>query len=368
MDISRLFRRGIGHVQVYEPVDPPDYLAHKSGVPPENIIKLNGNENPYGPSLLIHGALGKFPSYHLYPDANQSSLRNALQEYSGVPSDHIIVGAGADELIDLILRATLDEGDKVIDCPPSFGMYSFSTQVNGGTIVSVQRDEEYQVDIRKVIDSIDEKTKVVFIASPNNPTGNTIPVEMVTELLRQGILVVIDETYYEFSGHTYATLVGEYNNLIVLRSFSKWAGLAGLRLGYGIMRPQLQALLMGIKQPYNINAAAEVALLTSLQDVDYLRGNVKLILDEREHMFSQIALLPGITPIPSAGNFLLCSVSDNRALQVFQGLASRGIFVRYFDTDRLRNSLRISVGKPEHTRALIEALDDVLEGIRNGRT
>ncbi len=356
------------HVQVYEPVDPPDYLAQKSGISPENIIKLNGNENPYGPSPLIHRALGKFPSYHLYPDANQGTLRNALQEYSGMPADHIIVGAGADELIDLILRATLDEGDKVIDCPPSFGMYSFSTQVNGGTIVSVQRDEEYQVDILKVIDSIDEKTKVIFIASPNNPTGNVIAPEMVTKLLEQGILVVIDETYYEFSGHTYAPLVSEHHNLIVLRSFSKWAGLAGLRLGYGIMRPQLQALLMGIKQPYNINAAAEVALLTSLQDVDYLRGNVKLILDERQYMFSQIALLPGITPFPSMGNFLLCSVSNNRALQVFQGLARRGIFVRYFNTDRLRNSLRISVGKPEHTRALIESLDNVLEDIRNGRT
>ena len=367
MDITRLFRRDLVELRPYEAVDSPASLAEKAGISPERIIKLNGNENPYGPSLRVQEALGRYRGYHVYPDAQQRSLRAALEEYTGMPSDHILVGAGADELIDLLLRATLHPRDRVIDCPPTFGMYSFSTQVNGGTLTSIARDGEYQVDLKRVKKGIGSKTKAIFLASPNNPTGNLVPAEVVLALLEEDILVVIDETYYEFSGHTVASLVDSHPNLVVLRSLSKWAGLAGLRLGYGIMAPRLQQLLMDIKQPYNINAAAEVALLASLRDVAYLRRNVETIVQERERLFSKLALLPGLRPRPSLGNFLLCDVVHGEAPQVFQGLVRRGIFVRYFDTPRLRDSIRISVGRPEHTDALVEALEQIFKELEIGR-
>ena len=203
--------------------------------------------------------------------------------------------------------------------------------------------------------------KVVFLTSPNNPSGNCITEEDVLSLLEEDILLVIDETYFEFSGQTFAHLVPERSNLVVLRSLSKWAGLAGLRIGYGIMDPKLLELLMDIKQPYNINAAAEVALMASLNHRGYLMRNVNAVVQERARLFSMLARIHGIDPRPSQGNFLLCNIADGKATQVFQALARRGIFVRYFNAPRLRDSLRISVGRPEHTDALVEALEEIFQ-------
>ena len=361
MDITKLFRRDLRELTPYEAVDSPEALAEIAGIPSEKIIKLNANENPYGPSPRVQEALGRYSSYHIYPDAQQKVSRKALEEYTGISADHILVGAGADELIDLVLRATLENGDSVINCPPTFGMYSFSTQVNGGTLVSIPRDKEFQVDLPEVKKAIEARTKAIFLTSPNNPTGNPVSEDVILSLLEEDILVVVDETYFEFSDQTVAPLVAEHPNLVVLRTLSKWAGLASLRLGYGIMAPRLLQILMDIKQPYNISAAAEVALLASLSDLAYLKRNVDAIVRERERLFSRLTLIQGIVPRPSLGNFLLCDVSGGKATQVFQGLARRGIFVRYFDTPRLRDSLRISVGKLEHTDALVEALEEIFK-------
>lgn len=364
MDVTSLFRRDLRSLEPYVPVDSPEKLAEIAGIPPERIIKLNGNENPYGPSPRVQEALGRHQGYHIYPDAQQKASRGALEEYTGVSSEYIIVGAGADELIDLLLRATLDSGDGVIDSPPTFGMYTFSTQVNGGRLVSVPRDDRHDVDLDSLKGAIEPNTKAVFLASPNNPTGNLVTEEVVLGLLEADVLVVVDETYYEFSGHTVAHLVSEHPNLVVLRSLSKWAGLAGLRLGYGFMDPRLQQLLMDIKQPYNISAAGEVALLASLGDLAYLKGNVQAIIEERDRLSSRLSAIDGVSVWPSHGNFLLFDVAPGKATTIFQGLAGRGIFVRYFNTPKLRDSLRISVGKPEHTDIIVEALEDVLAELR----
>ncbi len=364
MDITSLFRHDLRELNPYKAVDSPEALAEMAGIPPERIIKLNGNENPYGPSTRVQEALGRHQGYHIYPDAQQKASRSALEEYTGFSQDHLIVGAGADELIDLLLRATLDAGDGVIDCPPTFGMYTFSTQVNGGRLVSVPRDDRYDVDIDSLKAAIEPNTKAIFLASPNNPTGNLVSEEVVLGLLEEDVLLVMDETYYEFSGYTVAHLASEYPNLVVLRSLSKWAGLAGLRLGYGVMHPRLQQLLMDIKQPYNISAAGEVALLASLADLAYLRHNVEAIIEERDRLSARLSAIEGISVWPSHGNFLLFDVPNDKAELVFQGLASRGIFVRYFNTPKLRDSLRISVGKPEHTDIIAEALEDILAELR----
>ena len=357
--IERLIRSDLLSLKAYQPIVPPEVLSERSGVPIKGVIKLDGNENPYGCSPRVRDALARYPFYHIYPDPDQREVRQALAGYAGVGAEHILAGAGSDELIDLILRLFLEPGDRVLNCVPTFGMYSFCTEVCGGKAVDVPRDRAYAVDVSAVKEVIDQKTKVVFIASPNNPTGNITPQRDILELVKLGKVVVVDEAYYEFSGATVAPLVPEYENLIVLRSFSKWAGLAGLRIGYGIFPLLIAEQLLRIKQPYNINLAAQVALQESLADIEYLQGTVQKIILERERLLRKLGELKSLKAFPSEANFILCAVAKGDARAIHEGLQKRGIFVRYFDTPLLRNSLRISVGRPEHTDALIDALREL---------
>jgi histidinol-phosphate aminotransferase len=280
---------------------------------------LNANENPYGPSPAVQKALARYNGYQIYPDADQRACRAALQDYTGLDESNIIVGAGADELIDLLLRATLETGDAVIDCPPTFGMYAFSTQVNAGRLLSIPRDNDFTLDLDAICNAIDADTKIIFLASPNNPSGDIVREEDVLALLNENILVVIDETYFEFSGYSVSHLINKHSNLVVLRSMSKWAGLAGLRIGYALAAPELIRLLMEIKQPYNINAAAEVALLASLGDLDYLKNNIAAIKSEREKLFSKLCSIDGLGVIPSMEHSLEnnFSLSDLMAAMLF---------------------------------------------------
>jgi histidinol-phosphate aminotransferase len=287
-------------------------------------------------------------------------LRQALEEYTGLSQEHIVCGSGSDELIDLVLRLFLEPGDRVINCPPTFGMYPFSTNVCGGKIIDIpRREENFAVDIAGIKRALDGKTKVIFIASPNNPTGNTITEQEITELLDTRKIVVVDEAYSEFSNLTLANIVTGHSNLIVLRTFSKWAGLAGLRIGYGVFPTEIADYLMKIKQPYNVNSAAQVAALTSLLDINYLRNNVAKIVAERERLFTKLKELDWLSPYPSRGNFIFCSVLKESAKEIWRQLQRKGIFVRYFDSPRLKDCLRISVGKPEDTDVLIGALKEV---------
>ncbi|NOQ43038.1 MAG: histidinol-phosphate transaminase [Dehalococcoidia bacterium] len=357
--IEKLIRSDLSRLKAYQPIIPPDVLSERAGIPVERVIKLDGNENPYGCSPRVGRALAGYPFYHIYPDPEQNELRKALAVYVGVDAAHIVAGAGSDELIDLILRLFLEPGDRVINCVPTFGMYPFCTEVCGGKVIDVPRDKSYAIDIEGIKEAVDEKTKVIFVTSPNNPTGNTTPQRDILDLVELGKVVVIDEAYYEFSGITVAPLVPQCENLIVLRSFSKWAGLAGLRIGYGVFSSLIAEQLLKIKQPYNINLAAHVALQESLADIEYLHDTVKKIISERERLFARLGELEFLKPLPSQSNFILCTVKKGDARVLYERLSKRGIFLRYFDTPLLRNSIRISVGKPEHTDTLIEALKEM---------
>ena len=358
--LDNLIRPHLKGLQVYEPIEPPEVLAQRLGILVEKIVKLNGNENPYGPSPRVKEALQAYREYHIYPDPFQRAMREALSAYTGLDSSHIVVGSGCDELIDLLLRLTLDPGDEVIDCVPTFGMYAFCTRVCGGTVVRVPRDADFQVDLAAVKAAVGNRTKVIFLTSPNNPPGNLLPESTLQELLDMGVLVVVDETYYEFSKHTFASWVPRYENLVVLRTLSKWAGLASLRIGYGLMAPSVASYLMAIKPPYNVNAAAQVALLASLEDKDTLLKRVDAILQERERLLARLRELPGLEPVSSAGNFLLCRVTAKPAAQVNRELVQRGIFIRYFDSPPLQDYLRITVGTSDQSDALLNALQEIL--------
>jgi histidinol-phosphate aminotransferase len=358
-DIEKLIRPELKAMKAYTPIEPTDILSQRADIPEENVTKLDGNENPYGCSARVKQALADHAYYNLYPDPEQRELRKALEKYTGISSEYILAGSGSDELIDLILRLFIEPGDKVIDCPPTFGMYTFSTDVCGGRVVSIPRKQDFSIDVAAINKAIDKKTKVVFIASPNNPSGNVTPEQVILGLLNSSIVVVIDEAYFEFSGVTAAHLVPKYPNLIVLRTFSKWAGLAGLRVGYGILPINMVKHLMKIKQPYNVNTAAQVAALESLKDLSYLGGTIKAIIAERERLLTKLSQFDWLKVYPSQANFILCSVLNGKAKMIYKGLQKKGIFVRYFDTPRLKDCLRISVGKPEHTDSLIATLKEI---------
>jgi len=363
---ERLIRADLLGIEPYEPIVPLEVLSRRCGVPVEKLIKLDGNENPYGCSPRVRRALAKYAFYHIYPDPLHREIMGPLEKYVGVGQEHIVAGSGSDELIDLILRVFLEPKDKVINCVPTFGMYPFSTAVCGGRTVTVPRNTKYEVDVDGVKAAIDSRTKVIFIASPNNPTGNATPQKDILKLVETGIVVVLDEAYYEFCGQTVASLVPKYPNLIVLRSFSKWAGLGGLRAGYGIFPSNIAELIRRIKIPYNVNIAAMIAVRESLDDKAYLQGKVKAIIAERKRLSAKLKKQGLLSPLLSQANFILCPVVKGDARKIKEWLDKRGIFVRYFDKPLLNNMLRVSVGKPEHTDALIEALAKY-KGGRDGR-
>ncbi len=386
MDVEKLIRPELATMEGYAPIEPVEVLGRRTQLPPEGIVKLDGNENPYGCSPKVYEALAAYSRYHIYPDPEQRDLREALETYVGMSRQHILCGSGSDELIDLVLRLFLEPGDEVVNCPPTFGMYPFSANVCGGKVIDVPRtDGSFALDLSGMKGALNRKTKVIFVASPNNPTANTVREQEIMQLLDTGRIVVVDEAYFEFSGATVASLTPNHPNLIVLRTFSKWAGLAGLRIGYGVFPVEIANHLMRIKQPYNINTAAQVAVLASLADIDYLRDNVARIVAERRRLFARLKELGWLRLYPSRANFILCCLrhhsdtssfgiaseakqsdsaqdklgEESHAKRIWRQLQEKGIFVRYFDSPRLADCLRISVGKPEDTDVLIEALKDV---------
>ena len=357
--MERLIRSDLVNFGGYSASTSPETLEGKVEVPVEGIIKLDANENPYGCSPRVSQALATYPYLNIYPDAGQTRLRGLLQEYTGIGAGYIVAGSGSDQLIDLVLRLFLEPGDEVINCIPTFAMFQFSTELCGGKLVEVPRDENFAVDVTAVKAAITNKTKIIIVANPNNPTGTIMPQPDILEIVNTGLPVVVDEAYYEFSRATVAPLLTQYKNLMVLRTFSKWAGLAGLRIGYGFFPPEIANHLLKIKPPYNVNAAALVAVQESLKDIDYLMDRVKAIIAERDRLFGELTRLKFLKPFPSQTNFILCSVLDGKASKLQQKLQDRGILVRYFDKPLLRDSIRISVGKPEHTDALIKALREI---------
>ena len=357
--LGDLIRPHLANIRTYSPVDPPEVLAQRAGIPVDRIVKLNGNENPYGASPKASEALA-FLTLHIYPDPQQRSVREALADHNGIGPEYIVAGAGADELIDLLFRLFISPGDKILDCDPTFAMYAFCARVAGAEIAMAPRDELFDVDVGAVRDAIDDQTKVIFLTSPNNPTGNLATDEQVLQLLDTGLIVVVDEAYYEYCGMTAAELVPQHENLVVLRTLSKWAGLAGLRIGYGIMSPQLVGHMMDIKPPYSVNAAAEAALLASLEDKEWLLNNVGKVVAERTRMMRLLEETDGVKPWPSEGNFILCELAPGKKERAVQGMADRGVFVRSFDSNRLTDFFRVAVGTPQETDAFISALRSVL--------
>ncbi len=399
-DIERLIRPELATMQPYTPIHPFEVVSQRLGRPPEQIVKLDANENPYGPSPRAVAAMAGYPWLHIYPDPQSTELRAALADYTGVPAERILAGSGADELIDLLGRLLLAPGDALIDCPPTFGMYAFCAAVNGACRIDVPRRADFSVDvdaIERIMDAesdggYDEwawldnvqvdcgegahyvssedgystrgqhgfpRPKLLFLCSPNNPDGGLLAPADLERLLRLPLVVVVDEAYIEFArpGASFVPWTAEHDNLVILRTFSKWAGLGGLRVGYGVFPPAIIEQLWKIKQPYNVNVAGSRAAIASLADRNYLLGNVAKLVAERERLYAELARFDFLQPVPgSQSNFILCRVVGRDARQLKLDLEQQGVLVRHFAKPGVDNCVRISVGRPEQTDVLLEAL------------
>lgn len=369
MNLTSLIRPDIASMEAYTPIVPFEVLSARLGRAPRDIIKLDANENPYGPSPEVLEALAHLPYPHIYPDPESIALREALARDTGLPLENLLAGAGADELIDLIMRLFLQPGDAIIDCPPTFGMYPFDAAVNLGQVIRLPRRPDFSVDVDAIESALQSPNrplsqspnlphtpKLLFLTSPNNPDGSTLSDADLRRLLALPIGVVLDEAYIEFHGPSRMRWVLEHENLMVLRTFSKRAGLAGLRVGYGAFPSALMPHLWKIKQPYNVSVAASTAALAALNDSDYLAQVVGLLTAERDRLAQLLMTISYLRPYPSRANFILCRVVGRDARELKLALEQQGILVRYFNKPGLTDCIRISVGKPEHTDLLIAAL------------
>ncbi len=357
--LLRLARQDLIAMPEYKPVEPLDVLAERLGIPVDHIVKLDGNENPYGPSPRAREALARFPHYHIYPDPEQRRVREAIAQYVGADPERIVVGNGSDELLDLTGRLFLSPGDAVVNAPPTFGIYEFVARTHGANVVEIGRREDFALDTDAVEEALAAGAKLMFLASPNNPTGNAASREELERVLSHGAVIVVDEAYAEFAGGSFVSLAADHDNLIVTRTFSKWAGLAGLRAGYGVFPPAVAEAIRKIKMPYNMNVAAQAAILASLEDEVALTENVKVIVEERERMARTLAGFAWLRVYPSQANFLLCQVQGRAATAVQAQLRKRGVLVRHFDSPGVRGCLRISVGRPEDTDRLVKAMSEI---------
>ncbi|HEX7588087.1 MAG TPA: histidinol-phosphate transaminase, partial [Anaerolineae bacterium] len=334
-------------------------------------VKLDLNENPFGPSPKALAALAQMRHYNRY--VGQDELRAAIAQYVGVDMAHVVASNGADEMIDWVQRVFLNRGDAIVDCPPSFDMYAFFARLNGARILSVPRREDFSLDIDSIEKSFANgepfqspisnlRPKLLFLANPSNPDGGVASHADIERLLALPMIVVLDEAYAEFAGETYATRVPSQSNLIVLRTFSKWAGMASLRVGYCIAPKSIAAKILQIKSPENVNSAGIVAALASLEDREYLLANVRRINEERTRLAGALAQLGFLQPLPSRANFILCRVIGRDGRKIYDALAKRDILIRVFGSPRLRDYVRIAVGTPEENLRLVQALKEIKNG------
>lgn len=379
-DASGLLRPELRSLEPYQALESPEQIAARYGLDPARLVKLDGNENPEGPSPGALAALGSVAP-HRYPDPEQRRLREALAGHLGVGPEAVVAGAGSDELIDLVIRCVAGPGDRVVVAPPTFGMYAFDSRQAGAEVVEVPRRGDWSLDEETLLAEA-RRARLVALASPNNPTGGVAPRPLLEALLASGALLLLDEAYIEFTKESsMAPEAASGAPLVVLRTFSKWGGLAGLRVGYAAMAPELAGRLMVVKQPYSVSVAAEAAALASLEERALLDERACALVAERDRMTRALAETGWLRPHPSSANFALVEVvrtpgggapTADAGRRLYEALRRRGVLVRHFETPRLQRRVRISAGRPAETDALLGAVAEAaasgeLEGTEGER-
>jgi histidinol-phosphate aminotransferase len=319
----------------------------------EASVYLDANENAYGSPLA--------QQFNRYPDPLQYEVKKRLSEIKGVPPRNIFLGNGSDEAIDILFRSFCNPGvDNVILVPPTYGMYKVSANINDVEVRNVPLTDDFQLNLEGIAEAIDKHTKLIFICSPNNPTGNSINrADVETLLANFDGLVVVDEAYINFSRQkTFIQELTEYANLVVLQTLSKAWGLAGLRIGMAFASEEIIEVMNKVKPPYNINEASQQLALQALANIDQVNAWIKETLIQRDNLVLQLKDFDFVLDIyPSDANFILVKTSDPRGIYNF--LVEKGIIVRdRSKVDLCVGCLRITVGTPDENKKLIQTLQD----------
>ena len=346
---------------VYEPGKPIEETARELGVDPSAIIKLASNENPLGPSpKALEAMRAALENAHLYPDGSGFYLTKSIAAKLGVTPENVILGNGSNEVIEFLGHAFLNPGD-VITCRYAFIIYKLlATAFSVRTIETPSPD--FQQNLEATLEAITPKTRLIFIPNPNNPTGTLVSQRAIDHFMSRvpdSIVVIFDEAYFEFLDHSPDTLrfVRQGRNVIVLRTFSKIHGLAGLRIGYAVAPPEIIQVLHKTRQPFNVNSIAQAGALAALDDEGHLRETKRVVDEGRAYLQQQFTEMR-IRFVPAVANFVMVNVGDGYA--VFEKLLKRKIIVRPLKGYGLPDWVRISVGTMEENRKLIAALREVI--------
>lgn len=354
----------------YKGVQPATKEATLSG----EVLKLDGNENPYGLPDSIRLSDEDYKSLHLYPDPLSSELTTLIATKEKLATNNVFVGAGSDELIDLLIRGYVEPDEIVLTISPTFGMYKYLAEVNGILFKSLEMELQ-ETDTTKVVRYQVNKelflkeaqlAKIIFLARPNNPDGQMISEAFITKLLSLDVLVVIDEAYIDFTDKpSLVSLVNTYDNLVLLRTFSKAYALGGLRIGYGLMSSEIKETLLSIKQPYNVNVLAQKLAYMSLQSSE-VTNNVKKIVQTRDTFLSELMELAKMQNLfsihVSAGPYVLFTFYNNeKAYSFYTYMCQHNILIRYYKPQDQITNIRISIGQNEHMKKVLTYIGNFLE-------
>lgn len=355
----------------YPPGKPLEELEREYGI--SGSIKLASNENPLGPSPKAVEAIGgALAQLHRYPDGSGYYLRKRLSEKFALPFEGIVLGNGSNEIIELAIRAFLLDGDEVIMPAPSFLVYKLAVQTMGGKTVAIPL-KNFTIDLEKTAEAVTPRTKMIFVNNPNNPTGTVVGKEDFEAFLSKippQVVVVLDEAYIEFARDPDTPLGFDYINrkgphVIVLRTFSKAYGLAGLRIGYGVMNPSVADYLNRVRQPFNTGTLAQVAALAALEDEDFLRRTQSVVWGGLDYLYRELARL-GLKALPTQTNFFLIEMPCD-AKRVFEAMLCRGVIVRAMNAYGMDCTIRINAGLPAENERFIQALGETLANLKESK-
>ncbi|MDO5848476.1 MAG: histidinol-phosphate transaminase [Methanobrevibacter sp.] len=362
-------RQIVSEMDSYVPGRSQDEIAAEFGLKKEDIIKLGSNENPWGPSPKALAAIREEVNINRYPESDLRELIHEYALYSGVDDDQVIVGGdGADEIIDVLAKTFIDEGDEFIVPLPSYMYYEYLLLQYGAVPVYARWDmEENKLDVDSVINSITEKTKMIFLCTPNNPTGTLISQEDIARIaeINEDILVVVDEAYFEFAEITNKDMIEKYPNIFIIRTMSKVMGLAGMRIGFGISSPEVIEYIFRIKPVFSLTRLSYIAALETLKDKEYIERSIRDGIASREYLYSELDKIDSLKVFPSKSNFILFNVEDTgmTATELTRKLMAEGIIVRDCTSFKGLDDywVRISICTQDENEKFIEIMKKVLE-------
>mgnify|MGYP001030023091 CR=1 FL=1 len=343
---------------VWEPSN--EQIALSVGLKPGEIVRFDTNVSPNPPSSLLIKLASQLNEMRVneYPDTSYTKLRRAISNYAEVTMDQIVVTCGADEALDMAAKTFIDHGSFAVTSSPTYALFKIVTELMGGNVKPVPRLEDFEDDVEGLLKAASTESRVIFLCSPNNPTGNISRRETVVSLLSEaGCAVVVDEAYYEFSGRTVVDLTKKYDNLVVVRTFSKAFSLAGARVGYMISSPETAGMLNKVRPPNSVSVISLLLSEAALNDLELMRRNVELIVRERDRCIKFLEECSGVKVYPSHANFVLLRFEKGGAERVYSRLLKKGLVVRCLSgTPGLEGCLRFNVNLPEKNDLLLEAL------------